>query len=261
LNFVRRNIILVIAFYLFGSYAYSQKLYFCEEYKDGQEVAVSDVFTIKSNGGYFTCMIDLRGTGKKVGSKKVNLHIVKYENGSEKFVADEKFDVDPDWDYIYFDKFHVFYDAGKYKITAFTPDETQIASGEVSVELKTGFEDDIETSSAATLYFCEKYDHEEKGVSKTFYVNMIGGSSFTAMLDMRGTSEKVSTDKLTLKIYKLNGSNEAFVADEKFDVDSDWDYIYFSDFHIFNQAGVYRVKALKPDGTIIASGDVNIRVR
>ncbi len=111
------------------------KLYFCEEYKDGKEVGKSDEFIIGKNGGYFTCMIDLRGSGKKIGVGKLELRITKLGN-SEKIIATEKFDVQPDWDYIFFDKFHTFYSAGDYKVTALKPDGTPVASGEVKISMR-----------------------------------------------------------------------------------------------------------------------------
>jgi len=109
------------------------KLYFCEEYRGGDEIGKSDVFLIGSGGGYFTCMIDLRPTGKKVGVKKLELRILK--DGSSSYQT-EKFDVQPDWDYIYFDKFHTFYSPGVYKVTALTPDGEKVASGEVTIKYK-----------------------------------------------------------------------------------------------------------------------------
>lgn len=111
------------------------KLYFCEEYKNGEEIGKSSTFIIGSNGGYFTCMIDLRPTGKKVGVGKLELRISKL-GSSEKILDTEKFDVQPDWDYIFFDKFHTFYSAGDYKITAFKPDGTPVASGEVTIKMR-----------------------------------------------------------------------------------------------------------------------------
>lgn len=111
-------------------------LYFCEEYTGGQEVGKSDVFIIGRNGGYFTCMINLRGTGKKIGVGKLDLRITKKTGDGEKIVTTENFDVQPDWDYIYFDKFHTFYDAGLYKVTALKPDGTPVASGEVTIKMK-----------------------------------------------------------------------------------------------------------------------------
>ncbi len=111
------------------------KLYFCEEYTGGKEIGKSDEFIIGKNGGYFTCMIDLRGTGKKIGVGKLELRITKL-GGSEKIIATEKFDVQPDWDYIFFDKFHTFYSAGDYKVTALKPDGTPVATGEVKISMR-----------------------------------------------------------------------------------------------------------------------------
>ncbi len=111
------------------------KVYFCEEYRGGDEIGKSDVFIIGPNGGYFTCMIDLRGTGKTIGVGKLDLRITKL-GPSEKIVATEKFDVQPDWDYIYFDKFHTFYSAGDYKVTVLKPDGTPVGAGEVTIKMR-----------------------------------------------------------------------------------------------------------------------------
>lgn len=111
------------------------KVYFCEEYTGGKEVGVSDEFVIGRNGGYFTCMIDLRNTGKKIGVGKLELRITKLGE-SEKIVATEKFDVQPDWDYIFFDKFHTFYSPGDYKITVLKPDGTPVGTGEVKITMR-----------------------------------------------------------------------------------------------------------------------------
>jgi len=111
------------------------RLYFCEEYTDGKEVGVSDEFIIGKNGGYFTCMINMKGTGKTIGVGKLELRITKL-GGSEKIIATEKFDVQPDWDYIFFDKFHTFYSAGDYKVTALKPDGTPVATGEVKITMR-----------------------------------------------------------------------------------------------------------------------------
>jgi hypothetical protein len=112
------------------------KLYFCEEYRDGHEIGVSDAFTISSGGGYFTCMIDLRPTGKKIGVGKLDLRITKLTDAGEKIIDTKNFDVQPDWDYIYFDKFYTFHSDGKYKITAMKPDGTPVASGTVKISYR-----------------------------------------------------------------------------------------------------------------------------
>ena len=112
------------------------RLYFCEEYRNGREVGVSDAFTISSGGGYFTCMIDLRPTGKKIGVGKLDLRITKLTDAGEKIIDTKDFDVQPDWDYIYFDKFYTFRSDGRYKITALKPDGTPVASGTVKISYR-----------------------------------------------------------------------------------------------------------------------------
>jgi hypothetical protein len=112
------------------------RLYFCEEYSNGKEIGVSDAFTISSGGGYFTCMIDLRPTGKKIGVGKLDLRITKLTSSGEKIIDTKNFDVQPDWDYIYFDKFYTFHSDGKYKITALKPDGTPVASGTVKISYR-----------------------------------------------------------------------------------------------------------------------------
>ncbi len=112
------------------------KLYFVEEYKNGDEIGKSDVFTIGSGGGYMTCMIDLRPTGKKVGVGKLDLRITKITDDGEKIIDTKNFDVQPDWDYIFFDKFYTFKSAGKYKVTAMKPDGTPVANGNVTIEMR-----------------------------------------------------------------------------------------------------------------------------
>lgn len=112
------------------------KLYFVEEYRNGEEIGKSDVFNIGSGGGYMTCMIDLRPTGKKVGVGKLDLRITKLTDDGEKIIDTKNFDVQPDWDYIFFDKFYTFKSAGKYKVTALKPDGTPVANGTVTIQYR-----------------------------------------------------------------------------------------------------------------------------
>jgi ABC-type Zn2+ transport system substrate-binding protein/surface adhesin len=112
------------------------KLYFVEEYKDGKEVGKSDVFTIGPNGGYMTCMIDLKSTGKKIGVGKLDLRITKITDDGEKIIDTKPFDVQPDWDYIFFDQFYTFKSDGKFKITALKPDGTPVATGSVTIKYR-----------------------------------------------------------------------------------------------------------------------------
>jgi len=108
------------------------KLYFCEEYRNGKEIGVSDVFTIPSGGGYLTVMIKL---DDPIGVGKVDLRISKKTGGSEKIVETIPFDVQPDWDYIHFDEI-TFHSSGKHRVTLLKPDGTPIASGDVTIKYR-----------------------------------------------------------------------------------------------------------------------------
>jgi hypothetical protein len=112
------------------------KLYFCERYSTaGGEVGESDVFNISRKGGYLTVMIDLRPADAIIGTGKVDLRIARYEGSKEKIVDTLPFDVQPDWDYIHFDKV-TFYKAGDYKVTLLKSDGTPVASGEVTINYR-----------------------------------------------------------------------------------------------------------------------------
>lgn len=108
------------------------RLYFCEEYRNGKEIGVSDVFTIPSSGGYLTVMIKL---DEPIGVGKVDLRISKKTGGSEKIVETIPFDVQPDWDYIHFDEI-TFKSAGLHRVTLLKPDGTPIASGDITIKYR-----------------------------------------------------------------------------------------------------------------------------
>ena len=112
------------------------KLYFVEEYRDGREIGKSDVFTIEAGGGWLTCMIDLTSAGKKIGVGSLNLRITKLTEDGEVIIDTKKFDVQPEWDYIFFDKFYTFPSDGKYRVTALKPDGTPVAAGEVKIKYR-----------------------------------------------------------------------------------------------------------------------------
>lgn len=112
------------------------KLYFCEDYKNGEEVNVSDRFT----PGWLTVMVDLRPTGKTLGVGKVELRLTKIKDAdgnkiSEKIIDTVPFEVESSWDYTYFkdtDRLK-FKTPGTYKVTCQKVDGTPIVSGEVEV--------------------------------------------------------------------------------------------------------------------------------
>ncbi len=108
------------------------RLYFCEEYRGGKEIGVSDVFTIPSRGGYLTVMIKL---DKPIGVGKVDLRISRLSGGSEKIIETIPFDVQPDWDYIHFDEV-TFHQSGTHRVTMLKPDGTPVASGDVEIKYR-----------------------------------------------------------------------------------------------------------------------------
>lgn len=112
------------------------KLYFCEQYKNGQEIGVSKRFT----PGWLTVMVDTRPAGKTLGTGKVELRITKVKNAagddiSEKIIDTVPFNVQADWDYTYFtDKSRLkFSSPGTYKVTCQKVDGSPIVSGEVEI--------------------------------------------------------------------------------------------------------------------------------
>lgn len=121
---------------MFSGSIFSQRLYFCEEYRNSREIGVSDVFVIGSGGGYFTCMIDLRDERITIGTRSVTLKIYRMYGSDQEYVTSEKFDVEPDWDYIFFDKFHTFYEPGTYNVVASKPNGDYIASNTVTIRMR-----------------------------------------------------------------------------------------------------------------------------
>jgi hypothetical protein len=107
-------------------------LYFVEEYRNGQEIGKSDLFTIPSGGGYLTVMIKL---DKPIGVGKVDLRISRKAGGSEKIIDTLPFDVQPDWDYIHFDEV-TFKQDGLHKVTLLKTDGTPLATGEVEIKYR-----------------------------------------------------------------------------------------------------------------------------
>jgi hypothetical protein len=112
------------------------KLYFCEQYKNGEEVGVSERFT----PGWLTVMVDTRPAGTKLGTGKVELKLSKIKDASgddisEKIIRTVPFDVQADWDYTYFtDKKNLKFDTpGTYRVVCQKKDGTPIATGEVEV--------------------------------------------------------------------------------------------------------------------------------
>lgn len=85
------------------SYSRNDTLYFCEEYKNGQEIGNSSHFYISKNGGLITVMLWVR---KPLNCYKVRILVGKAINNDVNNLepmSEDYFDVQPDWYYVHFD--------------------------------------------------------------------------------------------------------------------------------------------------------------
>lgn len=97
------------------------------------------------------------------------------------------------------------------------------------------------------LYFCEKYTTKEVGESSKFTTGTI-----TVMLKLSKPIGVTSVD-----VNVTDAASGKAVDTFPFTVQSSWDYIHFDDV-AFKEPGKYKVSCLKKDGTVIATGEVEI---
>lgn len=103
------------------------------------------------------------------------------------------------------------------------------------------------------LYFCEKYDlASDKCEGKS---SKYTSGRLTVMVDIRPSKRKLGVSKVNINITDLNSGKP--VDTFEFNTDEDMDYVYFEDVN-FKETGKYRVSALKPDGTVIVSNEIEI---
>lgn len=103
------------------------------------------------------------------------------------------------------------------------------------------------------LYFCEKYNFDKdecEGKSSKYSTG-----SLTVMLDMRPSKKTVGTEKVNINITNLNTGK--VYETYPYDTREDMDYVYFENVN-FKTPGKFRVSALKPDGTVIVSNEIEI---
>lgn len=102
-------------------------------------------------------------------------------------------------------------------------------------------------SSGDKLYFCEKYTTTEIGEGEKFPVGNV-----TVMVKL---SEPIGVSSVDINLTDVESGKP--VDTFPFTVQSSWDYIHFDDVE-FKEPGKYKVSCLKKDGTVIASGEVEI---
>lgn len=107
--------------------------------------------------------------------------------------------------------------------------------------------------SSDKLYFCESYDPSTdkcEGKSMKYSEGYL-----TVIVDIRSTKEKIGVSKVNINITNLK--TDEVVDTYPYDTNPDMDYVYFDKVD-FKSPGKYRVSALKPDGTVIASNEIEI---
>jgi len=105
-----------------------------------------------------------------------------------------------------------------------------------------------------SLYFCEEYkDSKEIGNSTEFYLPEKGGT-ITVMLR---TVKAIGVVSVSLLVEKDVAGMREKISAEPFDIQANWDYIFFADV-FFPEPGKYKVSAVKKNGDVIASGYVRM---
>jgi len=104
-----------------------------------------------------------------------------------------------------------------------------------------------EKISGDRLYFCERYVTKEIGEDTKFKPGKI-----TVMVKLQNPIGEKEVD-----INVTDAATGKAVDTFPFTVQSSWDYIHFDDVE-FKEKGKYKVSCLKKNGTVIASGEVEI---
>lgn len=112
---------------------------------------------------------------------------------------------------------------------------------------------ELSGDKADKLYFCEKYvlssdDCEGKSTKYT-------PGKLTVMVDIRPSKKKLGVESVNINVTDIKSGE--VVDTFPFDTEKDMDYIYFEDVN-FKNPGKYKVSALKPDGTVIVTNEINI---
>jgi hypothetical protein len=97
------------------------------------------------------------------------------------------------------------------------------------------------------LYFCERYVTKEINEGSRFKAGKV-----TVMLKLSNPIGESSVD-----INITDAGTGKVVDTVPFNIQSSWDYIHFDNVE-FKDSGKYKVSCLKKDGSVIASGEVEI---
>ena len=108
-------------------------------------------------------------------------------------------------------------------------------------------------NSSDKLFFCESYNPTTdncEGKSLKYSEGYL-----TVVIDIRPSKKKIGVSSVNINITDLSSGQ---VADTyPYTTDPDMDYVYFEKVD-FKKPGKYKVSALKPDGTVIATNEIEI---
>lgn len=116
-----------------------------------------------------------------------------------------------------------------------------------------GFTSKTHAQSGPVMYFCEKYDGGEVGISDRFTTGYL-----TVMVK---SDYALGLSNVTIQFDKFNSSTGKFeyYKDFPYDVSPDMKYIYFSGKDLnFDKPGVYRVFLLDSSRKTVASALIEI---
>lgn len=107
--------------------------------------------------------------------------------------------------------------------------------------------------SSDKLFFCESYNPTTdncEGKSLKYSEGYL-----TVVVDIRPSKKKLGVKSVNINITETSSGT---VADTyPFETNPDMDYVYFEKVD-FKKPGKYKVSALKPDGTVIVSNEIEI---
>ena len=125
--------------------------------------------------------------------------------------------------------------------------------GVLTLLMLIGFSGKVHAQSAPVMYFCEKYDNGEVGISDRFSKGYL-----TVMVKC---DYALGLSNVTIQFDKYNASTSKFEYSKDFpyDVTPDMKYIFFASKDLaFDKAGIYRVFLLDGSRKTVASALIEI---
>ncbi|CAN5593714.1 hypothetical protein BH10BAC5_BH10BAC5_07340 [soil metagenome] len=117
--------------------------------------------------------------------------------------------------------------------------------GKVTVSTSTS------SSSDNQLYFVESYDKDKGEINKS---ERFSPGALTVVLNCQGKKQKLGVTEIEMKIENLSTHD---IKTSVFPVNSEFDYVWFSNVN-FPEPAKYKVTCSKPDGSVLASNEVEI---